>query len=122
MNFTYPFYAYIIVYAAIMLLYFIINRLLMISINRITPAEVLKTENDIDPRVYSSKKSSICCSGVLTINNGAVFLCRHLNKSHHLALCEMLKHYIKNVAYIGKIKSFNVIVDTHSVKFAYALL
>lgn len=42
MNFTYPFYAYIIVYAAIMLLYFIINRLLMMSINRITPAEVLK--------------------------------------------------------------------------------
>ena len=42
MNFTYPFYAYIIVYAAIMLLYFIIHRLLMMSINRITPAEVLK--------------------------------------------------------------------------------
>lgn len=42
MNFTYPFYAYIIVYAAIMLLYVIINRLLMMSINRITPAEVLK--------------------------------------------------------------------------------
>lgn len=42
MNFTYPFYAYIIVYAAIMLLYFIINRLLMMSINRITPSEVLK--------------------------------------------------------------------------------
>ena len=42
MNLSYPFYAYIIVYAAIMLLYLIINRLLVMNINKITPATVLK--------------------------------------------------------------------------------
>ncbi len=41
-NLHYEWYIYLIVFAAVMLIYFVTNRLLVRKINRITPAEVLK--------------------------------------------------------------------------------
>ncbi|MCR4758846.1 MAG: ABC transporter permease, partial [Oscillospiraceae bacterium] len=42
MKLAFPWYLYAIIYAAIIFVYFIINRLLIGKINRISPAEVLK--------------------------------------------------------------------------------
>lgn len=41
-NLRYEWYIYIIIFVAVMLIYFVINRLMIRKINRITPAEVLK--------------------------------------------------------------------------------
>ncbi|MDE6426710.1 MAG: ABC transporter permease [Ruminococcus sp.] len=42
MKLEYPFYFYVIIYVAVLIVYLIINKILMIKINKITPAEVLK--------------------------------------------------------------------------------
>lgn len=42
MQLSYPWYLYVIIYLSILVVYFIINKILMIKINNITPAEVLK--------------------------------------------------------------------------------
>ena len=42
MDISYPWYMYLALYCAMLLVYLMINRLLMRKINRITPAEVLK--------------------------------------------------------------------------------
>ncbi|MBR1562117.1 MAG: ABC transporter permease [Ruminococcus sp.] len=42
MNISYPWYMYLAIYCAMLLIYLLINKLLMRKINRITPAEVLK--------------------------------------------------------------------------------
>lgn len=39
---AFPWYVYAVIYAAIMILYFIINNILIFRIRRVTPAEVLK--------------------------------------------------------------------------------
>ena len=42
MDISFPWYMYLIIYCAMLLIYLLINKLLMRKINRITPAEVLK--------------------------------------------------------------------------------
>ena len=42
MKLAFPWYLYAIIFAAVILVYFIINRLLIGKINRISPAEILK--------------------------------------------------------------------------------
>lgn len=42
MKLAFPWYLYAVIYAAVILVYFVINRLLIGKINRISPAEVLK--------------------------------------------------------------------------------
>ena len=42
MKLAFPWYLYVMIYAAVLVIYFVINRLLVGKINRISPVEILK--------------------------------------------------------------------------------